>query len=381
MSGQPSDVMEEIRKALSKEKRVHVRRLDFGEDGGSSPETGAGAEGGSGAEPVAGDRTIEQARVAPAPAPGAPGLFDLLVMVDWSAKDGTTWGRDSTWLAVGDGTLRAPILTCNTVTRSGLDDAVRKALDVALEHDLRVLLGYDFAFGYPEGFANVVKKYLTGGSGAGGTWRDVWCWLEASVIDRTSNVTNRFNVADTFNRSLKTAFFWGRPPSLTGLPALPSQKPTASSCPAGMGLNPLGDRRATELAMAKSVWQLFGAGSVGSQTLTGVPYLERLHSHCNRFQQTLVVWPQETGFRPDPLARFCDARFLLVEIWPSLLVPAKHLGSKMVADEWQVAWMVELCRAQQAAGGLPLWFDPPRLKVMPRARAAAMNEEGWILGV
>ena len=61
----------------------------------------------------------------------------------------------------------------------------------------------------------------------------------------------------------------------------------------------------------KPVWQLYGAGCVGSQTLMGIAHLEKLRRHPWLDGQ-IKVWPFETGFSADTLNQITIA-----EIYPS----------------------------------------------------------------
>jgi hypothetical protein len=272
MEAQHPDVMDEIRDVLSEVERSYRRRRGQDEEDGLSLDddldggVGLGgsssgrAEEGLWAGPGAGRQD------SPTPAPsaspfGAPGVspcpsspstvpstrlaapFDLFVMVDWSAASRRKRGQDSTWLAVGTSVLQSTVGTWNPSSRCELHDMVRKVLDVALQRDLRVLLGYDFAFGYPAGFANWVKGAPAAAQGAKPNWRDVWQWLASSVKDTPPNVNNRFQVADALNAQHKTAFFWGCPPGLK-LKSLS----TNGNPPNGMNPNPLQPNRATEFA-------------------------------------------------------------------------------------------------------------------------------------
>ena len=53
--------------------------------------------------------------------------------------------------------------------------------------DRTVFAGFDFGFGYPQGFAEA----LTGRAEA----LAVWDWLEARIEDKADNQNNRFEIA------------------------------------------------------------------------------------------------------------------------------------------------------------------------------------------
>ena len=281
-------------------------------------------------------------------------------MVDWSANNRPKRGKDSIWVALGgrSGAVEAE----NHPTRRAAHGAIVARLDAALGSGCRVLLGYDFSFGYPAGFAAMFE-------GAGRPWERLWAHLEGAVADSPRNANNRFEVAEDLNRRHEMALFWGTPT------ARPSLSPTRTVPPTGLGPNPFATYRAAELAAArqcrksiKSGWQLFGGVSVGSQVLTGVPYLERLRQ---RYGRHLAVWPQETGFGEDPFAQLPDAGILLVEIWPTAFAP-DYVEGAGDRDEQQVRWAVRCGVDQQAAGAMAEWFNPASVQRMTAKEVRAL---------
>jgi hypothetical protein len=292
--------------------------------------------------------------------------FDVVVMVDWSAASTRRTGRDSIWVARG--TRRGRVDTANWPTRSRAIEALEHTLDQALEEGRRVLLGFDLAFGYPEGFAACLAA-------DGQPWEQVWRYFAERIVDGEDNGNNRFAVAAELNRCLGRALFWGCPKALPGL------SPRLKLPPAGLGPNPFPALRRTDVLAGKgirSVWQLYGGVTVGSQVLMGLPYLQGLR---DRYRDRLVVWPQQTGFVHDPLDSFRGAQILLAEIWPTALRPSYAEGG--VRDEQQVRWCVEQCFDQQEnLGGLGRWFAAhSALNLAPDGRSTAAVDEGWILGV
>jgi molybdopterin-guanine dinucleotide biosynthesis protein B len=215
----------------------------------------------------------------------------------------------------------------------------------------RLLMGFDFPMGYPRGFA----ARLTGEA----TARAVWRWLAERLGDGPDNANNRFALADQINARLAgggTGPFWGRPAGLD-LPHLPARREVDYDA---LGLP---ERRQAEQAVprAQPVWKLYTTGSVGSQSLTGLPVIHRL-SHL----PGAVVWPF------DPMA---EAELVLAEIYPSLLSAAVRQQETMstIRDEVQVRLLSQALLHLAQRGDLHRLFaaapeGPPRL------------EEGWILG-
>lgn len=277
-------------------------------------------------------------------------MFDRVVVVDWSASSAPTSGPDSIWIACRDrhGPAAPPV---NLPTRAAAVEHLVDLLDVPG----RVLAGFDFAFGYPAGFAAAAG--LTGEP-----WSATWAWLAEQLTDDDRNRNNRFAVAAVLNQRLGRAHFWGSPAAHEGT-WLPRRRPT-------WGPEHLPAHRSTERALLQeglrpfTVWQLLGAGAVGSQTLTGIAALARLRTH-RRLAGRVRVWPFETGLQV-PVG---DDAIVLAEVWPSA-VPFRHVAHDVKDAQQVVALADALADASSAM------FTPD----VPAARlAAVMTEEGWVL--
>src|SRR4030095_11248374 len=133
-------------------------------------------------------------------------MFDTFVIVDWSAASQPKTGRDSIWIcAVGcDGAER---LVKNPHTRHRAKILLGELLSDAMARGERVLLGFDFPFGYPAGFAARL------GLNAAPPWRAVWEQVASCLKDAENNKNDRFTVAAEFNRRVSNASFpfWGCP--------------------------------------------------------------------------------------------------------------------------------------------------------------------------
>jgi len=243
----------------------------------------------------------------------------------------------------------------NVRTRAEATADVAQVLRDCVARRERVLLGFDFPYGYPAGFAD------TAFPGDGRAWRRIWAGLSSAIVDDERNRSNRFDAAGALPGP-----FWG---SLSGV-AVPARKPpfVAGGLP---------EYRRTELEVRrrglspKSVWQLSGAGSVGSQALVGIPRVRELRDHPE-LAAVSRVWPFETGFRLPEGALVVHA-----EIWPAVGTASARPGE--VKDEAQVRAIVEAWAAADECGELARCFDPPA-GLTPADLAAAEREEGWILG-
>ena len=294
---------------------------------------------------------------------GRWGLFDRVVAVDWSARSAPSPVKP----------VKDAIYMCDKVrgrvahptyhrTRAVAMQAVCAALDRAIAAGERVFLGFDFGFGYPAGFA----RALTGQPDA----LAVWDWLEREIVDGPDNANNRFDVAAAINtRFGGIGPFWGCPIGRDG-PDLPAK----GSLRHGHGLP---DRRAVELGVksAQSGFKLFTTGSVGSQSLLGLPHLARLR---RRYAEKLTVWPMQTGWG------LPDAPIVLAEIYPSLFKPshlipltARYPGELYhIPDAVQVRTVCDVISSAPDST-LARGFECPT-GLADAARVA--REEGWIFG-
>ena len=266
--------------------------------------------------------------------------FQTIAMVDWSGGNdtGTNPREDAIWVAVSRlGQLEAPVYLRNRVEA---EKWLAGLIDAEMQASRRVLIGFDFPFGYPKGFAAA----LTGRADPFAVWE----WFERQIQD-TPTLNNRFDLAGQINQALGQGQgpFWSNGLRKRDIAGLPRTK-------AGY-VNPFPDRRAAELRAKGSFtcWQMAGAGAVGSQVFTGLPVLSRLR---NRFAGRVAVWPFEALDKP----------VAFVEIWPSLTVtPAPE---NMIKDAWQVQETVRQVAALDA-------------DVLARILDVTAPEEGWIFGL
>ncbi|MEL6915289.1 MAG: gephyrin-like molybdotransferase Glp [Pseudomonadota bacterium] len=256
-------------------------------------------------------------------------------MVDWSGGGdrGTTPKKDAIWIGEAG---QEPVYARN---RPVAEDRLAARMERALERGERLLIGFDFPFGYPAGFARAV----TGQDDPLALWAHL-----AEALPTTADGRNRMAVAAAMNaRFPGDGPFWFDP---FGAGSVPRTKPAEF---------PVGEWRAAERRAkgAFSCWQLGGAGSVGSQALTGIASLARLRA---RFPGQVAVWPFE------PL----EAPIAFVEIWPSLLAAEVARGQREgeVNDAAQVRILADAVAR----------LAPEELSAMLDVHAP---EEGWIFGL
>ncbi|MEI6497153.1 MAG: cobalamin biosynthesis protein CbiG [Actinomycetota bacterium] len=309
--------------------------------------------------------------VQPARAP----LFDLVVVVDWSANSTSKTGRDSIWIAA--------VGTHDLTEFSLVNPSTRAAAEQHLAHLIadaagsRVLVGCDFSFGYPAGFARAI------GHTGDAPWATIWAHLADELVDEPDNSNNRFAVASRLNASISTGPgpFWGTTAAAYISPTLRRTKapgfPHATRHPDRPALQ---EFRVVEQVLRasglrpSSSWQLAGAGCVGSQALTGIAMLARLRRRAD-IAERQIVWPFETGLSVDRIAASPDS-VVLAEVWPSL-VPL-DLTTHDVRDAAQVSGLAAWLAALDRRGDLAELFSPA---TNPADTAVVMGEEGWVLGV
>lgn len=268
--------------------------------------------------------------------------WDSFVVVDWSGGNdtGAKPRKDAIWAgAVLGGVEQEPVYLRNRdVAFDWLSDLIRAERDLGR----RVMIGFDFPFGYPMGFAGA----LVGRADP----LKLWDWFGEHLVD-TPGGNNRYELAGQINAmwpGVGPFWFNGTQSDIADLPRKGRDR---------TGDQGLKDRRRVE-AHAKgsfTCWQMGGAGAVGGQVMTGMAFLSKLRA---AFSDELRVWPFEMLARP----------VSLVEIWPSLIAGEVAAVGDPIKDRAQVRLLARAL-SQLAEDDLArmLSVDEP--------------EEGWILGV
>jgi hypothetical protein len=212
-----------------------------------------------------------------------------VVAVDWSGA--ATGASSRIWLAhVVDGEL--------VQLRNGRDRAEVIDALVALRAECpgSLVVGLDFSFSFPAWFA-----------------REQSC----ATIDEIWHTVTRSG-----ERWLRACAppFWGRPGYPR--PPLPAHLRRAEEAIAVGGIRP------------KSIFQIGGAGSVGTGSLRGMPYLPRLRA------AGFAIWPFDPVPVPDPDP---VPTFTVLEMYPRLFTGPVHKSDPVArarrwrGTRWQVA--------------------------------------------
>ena len=282
-------------------------------------------------------------------------LFDLVVMVDWSAasdRGPAAPAENRCWVAWGTPDERPAPEYFRTRW-----DAERFVQDLLVGGPRRALVCFDFPYGYPDG------------SGLGGG-RVLAARLARLIEDDRAGANNRFEVAAAVNAELGDGGpgpFWNCPPG-KATATLTQHKPSFNG--RGFGEWRIVEQRLKSRGI-QSPWKLFTSGSVGSQALVGLPAVHRLLT-APELADRSRLWPFETGW-----GGFLDG-IIHAEIWPSLGdVEGQPYAIK---DARQVAAMRDWVLGLDGSGALGRWFARPA-GLSRREERICRRHEGWILGV
>lgn len=290
-------------------------------------------------------------------------LFDAYFFVDWSANSEPTRinpKENTIWL--GELVRGSPPTERYHRTRAACVDDLSARLHAVTAQGLRVLVGFDFAYGYPRGLADALG--LPPGPAP---WARTWSFLASSITDDAKNKSNRWHVASDMNKTLMPAPhpvgpFWNCP-ARAATATLKPDKQAGSLCfpfrtRAGSALTEWrhADERASQKnSSVQSTWKLFTSGSVGSQALVGIPRVAKLR-HDPLLALFSNVWPFETGFVPAPVP--ATGPFVLhAEVWPGLFnaeVKAQLAADPklQIPDQAQVRVLCAWAERTDAAGQL-----------------------------
>jgi precorrin-8X/cobalt-precorrin-8 methylmutase len=313
-------------------------------------------------------------------------LFDFYIMVDWSGGARRRGGRsDAIWIAHGSRTADTP-LTDSPHSRTEAIELIEPVLETAIRAKQRVLLCFDFAYGYPVDFAPALQA-ATGTSDRDSAWITVWQYLSKHLKDdegttpggKPSNRSNRFEVADRINALLSpdaknVGPFWCASEG-AACQYVPQKRPPEPFQTA-QGYAVRGLRLTDKRARSGSPFRLFGTASVGSQSLTGIARLYRLRNDA-KFAAVSGLWPFETGWAAK--AKWLAEHVLIVhaEIYPSVRdpLPDEIKDRGQVRAMWQ--WARDLDRDNL------LWREfcrPIEVENGSKEDLAIQLTEGWILG-
>lgn len=299
-------------------------------------------------------------------------LFDAYVIAAWTAAETKKLGDQSLWIGVAKRDVRFRLYseTHNVATRAEGEALLASLLAEHRKRGDRVLLGFDFSFGWPQGTA--ARLGLT----ATPAWSALWKFVASNVVDKADNTNNRYQVAAKMNRLMTD-----QPWPFWGAPAKQAQRwLTTTKPPEGAGAD-IPEFRATDLALKargaapRSAWQMHGAGAMGGPALIGVAAVRRL---LDKLGASAALWPFGTGWRALSEADVAPLSTLVVEVRPDLFKATVQTGE--FRDQAQVRAAAEAIAALDDSGDLARAFGPPK-SATEADIARVEGEEGWILGV
>ena len=197
--------------------------------------------------------------------------------------------------------------------------------------------------------------------------------LSSKVREKPDNSNTRFAIAAGLNYAMTKGPlpFWGAPAR--------DQIKTLTGSKGDFGDAPVSEYRIceewvrkTQRSKPKSVWQLYGAGSVGSQSLVGIPAVQALRQRLPKS----AIWPFETGFEALDAETLAETDIVFAEVYPSLVSAKPETGE--VVDQAQVRALAHHYYGLDEAGKLGPLFGPPEgleSTLIPKI----VTEEGWIL--
>ena len=301
-------------------------------------------------------------------------LFDAYIMVDWSAASKPATGPNSIWIGIlaKDARLRLQFRAVNIDTRlkarAFLEDMVGKLT----KRGDRVLLGFDFSLGYPAGTAEALGLKLDGKA----PWQVMQEHLASKLKDKPDNSNARYAIAAGMNYAMSKGPlpFWGAP-ARDVVSTLGTRKPDFSDAPVPEYRIAEQHLRDAKLGQPKSCWQLAYTGSVGSQSLTGIPHVYALRQAWPAAR----IWPFEFE-NAGPLTEedLDGVEIVIAEIYPSLIKAKPENGE--TTDAAQVRGIAHHYAALDEKGALSDAFSTAK-GLEPAQNAKIQAEEGWILGI
>jgi hypothetical protein len=321
-------------------------------------------------------------------------LFDAYLMVDWSARSSSTGGTpipDAVWVseAVWEGEELKWDRERYFPTRRACIEFLIARLSQHISAARKVLVGFDFPFGYPAGLARALGF-------EGPSWREIWKLLRdprSFLVDvpenqyaDADNANNRFALAGAINRAASEGDrfipgpFHGCPERHESIWLVRARPEFPFAVRSGVTLEywrHTDSRLRDQGWRPLSAWWVLGGGAptVGGQALVGIP---AVHEIAERLGGSATIWPFETGFTSKPMGDGVNGRVVFAEIWPGLLNGSLQPG--LIRDQAQVRATTGWAASADASRSLRLHFDAPA-GLLPSEVEACADEEGWILGV
>ena len=301
--------------------------------------------------------------------------FERFIFADWSSSSkSSNTGENSIW--IGSCTREnIEVSVTNPPTRTEALSYLKEK--IAENSRGKTLLGFDFGFGYPEKAYNIDM--------IGKDWKSLWQSFHGAFYKgdyKESKENFRFHLAKKWNDDHGLCF-WGEPNTKKGKKPIGLEKDKVREIMKRMGEFRITDKRASWSGV-KSLWQLYGAGSVGSQSLMGIPYAWEIRDYLIKNGVPTKVWPFETNFGED-LKNFdvliCEVHFAAIARVGANIANRIETSPDEVKDKAQVE---EMCRffaeEDEDENFLQKFLKVDCSCVSEDDRIKAQTKEGWILG-
>ena len=244
-------------------------------------------------------------------------LFDAYIMVDWSAASKPVTGKNSIWIGIlaKDARLKFQYQSANIDTRLKARTFLEGIIAKLTGRGDRVLIGFDFSLGYPAGTASALGLDVSDQK----PWQAMHAHLASKMKDKPDNSNPRYAIAAGMNYAISKGPypFWGAP-ARDVVSTLSGTKPDFDGQPLPEYRFVETHLRDAKLGQPKSVWQLAYTGSVGSQSLTGIPHVHALRQALPESR----IWPFEFEDGEMTEETLEGVKIVFAEIYPSL-VPLK----------------------------------------------------------
>ncbi|CUS57701.1 hypothetical protein L53_05720 [Hyphomonas sp. L-53-1-40] len=299
-------------------------------------------------------------------------LFDAYIMVDWSAASKPVTGKNSIWIGIlaKDARLKLQYQSVNIDTRlkarTFLDGIIAKLTG----RGDRVLIGFDFSLGYPAGTAAALGLDTS----TKAPWQAMHAHLASKMKDKADNSNPRYAIAAGMNYAItKGPFpFWGAP-ARDVVSTLSDKKPEFSGQILSEYRIVETHLRDSKRGQPKSVWQLAYTGSVGSQSLTGIPHVHALRQSLPSSR----IWPFEFEDGEMTEETLEGIQVVIAEVYPSLIPSKPEKGETPdAAQVRQIAhYYSEMDEKGRLNGRISTNSSLDEGKI-----SQIQSEEGWILG-
>ena len=287
-------------------------------------------------------------------------------MVDWSAANSRTTGKDSIWVAEWMRDSKYIILT-NYPTREEAYNYLTGIMDKASKNKNRLLIGFDFAFGYP---ADAYDKFKCKDKNVKcKNWEYLWTLISTRITDNHRNKNNRFEIANKLNLYFTgVGPFWRHPnPNDNRFGNLPYYQPDGYDDWLPSEFRLVEDLVGNQPRInPSSVWELYNPGSVGSQVLMGIPTLQKLKER--KKGEDCIFWPFQD---------LDKNKHVIAEIYPSIW-DEEYRNIGLVKDAGQVKTVVQQLSCHDEKGDLKNLLNEP---YKHDKKDIITEKEGWILGL